>query len=522
MAALNFNPQPVFSPAYNMDVKDVMIERSFFNSAYDYFVDVGGRGGGKTVDKIKSVVLESTIRKVRVLVTREFLGSIAESTKAEIEQCISDEGLDHFFNVTEKQIVGINGSKFMFKGLKNNINNIKSIAAVDIVIVEEAEGVSEVCWDKLLPSIRPKSGKMIVIVIFNPDSKLDATWTQWMINTPDRTLITKCNYCDNIFFPAHLERLRLSDKKNLPKRRYEKKWLGIPSGAEGDIIIDETWIEAARFASRHPDWVKEGPKRVAYDPAGQGRDSNAVVYADGNCIEEVDEWVKSSDLREASRRSLVMVRKHKADQYSYDECGGFGDGVSVFVGDNVSGDDKSKITDKTDMNSIPDFGFCPGDGKDNIKFGYNKEKTEYHYQKINNLNVIPFNAGDPVLAPEHEVINGTEKLPHEIYCNQKAHAHGVVAQMLYNTFRFIELGERDINPVDMLSFDIEDDELFKKITREMSTAIWVKSENNSKKKVEGKKEMKKRTGQESPNINDSVMMLYAPTEQQQEAGGFNW
>ena len=57
------------------------------------------------------------------------------------------------------------------KGLKNNINNIKSIAAVDIVLVEEAEGVSEICWDKLLPSIRPKSGKMIVIVIFNPDSK---------------------------------------------------------------------------------------------------------------------------------------------------------------------------------------------------------------------------------------------------------------------------------------------------------------------------------------------------------------
>ena len=505
MASLDFNPQPVFSTAYNMDINDVMQQRSFFTPEYDYFVDMGGRGGGKTVDKIKSVVLESTIRKVRILVTREFLGSIAESTKAEIEQCIFDEGLSHFFKITEKQIIAINGSKFIFKGLKNNINNIKSIAAVDIVIVEEAEGVSEICWDKLLPSIRPKSGKMIVIVIFNPDSKLDATWQQWMVNTPERTLITKCNYYDNLFFPEHLERLRRTDKKNLPKRRYDKKWLGIPSGAEGDLIIDETWLEAARFASKNPDWVKAGPKKVAYDPAGQGRDSNAVVYADGNCVKEVDEWVKSPDLREATRRALMMVRRYNADEFTYDECGGFGDGVSVFVGDNVSGDDTAKITDSTDMKSLPS--------------DIDDEAVEYKYPKIH-IEVIPFNAGDTVLAPEDEVINGTEKLPHEIYCNQKAHAHGVVAQMLYNTFRFIELGERDIDPLEMLSLDIDDDDLWKKLTREMSTALWVKSEANSKKKVEDKKAMKKRTGQESPNINDGVIMLYAPTEETKVAGLF--
>ena len=69
---LDFRPQKVFAKAYNLDTRVIMAERSFFSSLYDYFVDVGGRGGGKTVDKIKSVVLESTIRKVRVLVTREY------------------------------------------------------------------------------------------------------------------------------------------------------------------------------------------------------------------------------------------------------------------------------------------------------------------------------------------------------------------------------------------------------------------------------------------------------------------
>ena len=63
-------------------------------------------------------MLESTIRKVRVLVTREYLGSIAESTKAEIEEAITELELDHFFHITEKQITAVNGSKFMFKGLE--------------------------------------------------------------------------------------------------------------------------------------------------------------------------------------------------------------------------------------------------------------------------------------------------------------------------------------------------------------------------------------------------------------------
>ena len=484
--SLHFSPQKIFAPAYNLDPKKIMTERSFFNPDYDYFVDVGGRGGGKTVDKIKSVLLESTIRKVRVLVTREFLGSIAESTKAEIEEAISELELDHFFKITEKQITGINGSKFMFKGLKNNINNIKSIAAVDIVIVEEAEGVSEICWDKLLPSIRPKSGKMIVIVIFNPDSKLDATWQQWMVNTPERTLITTTNYCNNKYFPDHLERMRLNDLKTLPKRRYDKKWLGIPTGAEGDIIIDEAWIEAARFASQHEDWQNVGPKVVAYDPAGQGKDNHAVAYADGNCVKEIDEWPLSPDLRVATNRALNMARKKGAEEFTYDECGGFGDGVSVFAKDNIEGVS------------------VDGDG--------------VNYDPID-IKITPFNAGDPITKPEdwddEAKIKNTEKTPDEIYCNQKAHAHGVIAQQFYNTYRFVKLGERSIDFADMISLDIEDDALFNKIHREMSAAVWVKSENNSKKKVESKKDMKKRTGQDSPNINDAIVMLRAPREAEQ-------
>lgn len=461
-----------------------MAERSFFSSLYDYFVDYGGRGGGKTKDKVKAVVLEASIRSVRVLVTREFQESISESIKAEIESCIEELDLGHFFKITEERIVGLNGSRFVFKGLKKNINNLKSIANVDIVLVEEAENVTENSWDKLLPSIRPESGRAIVIVIFNPASELDATWQTWVINTPGRTLLTECNYIDNKYFPAFLEAQRLHDEKTLPPKRYRNKWLGIPAGSGGDVIIDQEWIKAARFASRHEDWVKVGPRVVAYDPAGQGKDNHAVTYADGNCVTEVDEWPLSPDLRVATNRALSMARKHEAGEFTYDECGGFGDGVSVFARDNIEGistDDEGANFDELDVT------------------------------------ITPFNAGDSIAKPEgwddSKKIKGTEKTPYETYCNQKAHAHGVVAQQLYNTYRFIELGERGIDFNDMLSLDIEDDAMWKKIMREMSTALWVKSEANSKKKVESKEAMKKRTGQESPNVNDAIIMLRAPREE---------
>ena len=193
---------------------------------------------------------------------------------------------------------------------------------------------------------------------------------------------------------------------------------------------------------------------------------------DGNIICVVDEWLRSENLREATKRSLKTAEDLRANIYRFDECGGFGDGVTVFVDDAIEGDE---------FDFEPDF------------------------------ESIPFNAGDKVIRPD-EIIEGTAKTNEEMYTNAKAQAHGVTAQLLYNTFRlFVELDE-EVAPEDMLSIDIEDDEVFNKLARELSTPIWVKSATNSKKKVESKKDMEKRTGLASPNIGDSVHMLNAPYE----------
>ena len=490
MAKLIWNPQPAFKPYFNT-AAEVKKNRSVFRNEYTYFVSYGGRGSGKSVAFTDALVVEASLRPVRVLIARQLQNSIKESTKKDVEEAIKARGLDNFFQILETEIRGLNGSKFIFRGLQNNINNIKSISDVDCVLCEESEAITEEVWSKLLPSIRPKSGKRpIIAVVFNPGDVLDPTYQRWVENIPDQCISQKINWSDNIYFPDFLNEQRLNDKRTMPLKHYNHIWEGDPLGSADDVIIDLDWIRAARFASQSEGWQRVGKKIVGYDPAGQGRDYNAVAAFDGNVLTEVDEWLKSPDLRQASERAFGYAVRSDSKFFVYDECGGFGDGVSVFI----------------------------GDAKDNIKKELIRSKQNSKAIDFIKMRVAGFNAGNPVHMPDKKV-NGTKKTNGEIYTNLKAQTWGVVAQQFYNTYRYVVLGERDIDMRDMISIDIEDDSVFNKLARELSTPIWEKSETNSKKKVESKAKMEKRTGQASPNLADAVVMTRSPKLPSGNIGG---
>ena len=482
---LVFKPQEAFSEHFVTNANEIIANRSIFPKDVIYHIDHGGRGSGKTWTWADAVVVEAALRPVRVLVTRELQNSIDESIKEEIEGAIVSRGWQHFFDMQDKVTIGNNGSRFIYKGLKNNINNIKSISDVDIVLAEEAEGISRNSWEKLLPSIRPKSGKApIIIIIFNPDNELDETYQRFIVNTPPKSIVKKINYWDNKYFPDHLNEQRLHAKRTLPPKDYRHIWEGEPKGSSDLVIIQLDWIKAARFASQIEGWERVGIKKAAYDPAGQGRDFHAVTTKDGNVITSATEWVRSDDLREGTRKALNIAQSEGCEEFIYDECGGFGDGCAVFISDATFDNGNSEGLD------------------------INEDGTRLKTIKVGS--VTPFNAGSPVVDPDED-IEGTAKTNGETYSNAKSQAHGVTAQLLYNTFRYVRFG--DEVPFDqMLSIDIDDNDTFNKLARELSSPIWVKSDSNSKKKVESKKDMAKRTGQPSPNIADTIHMLSAPTE----------
>lgn len=498
-AVLDWKPQEAFTDFFYTNAEDILKKRTVFKEELTYFVPFGGRGSAKSFTFIDACVVEAALRPIRVLCTREIQLSIDESIKAEIEAAIVDRGLSHFFKTTEKQIVGLNGSKFMFKGIKNNIRNLKSISDVDIVLCEEAENVSKNSWDKLLPSIRPRkpfggrNQRPIIIVIFNPDDELDDTYQRFIVNTPPRSCVKLINWRDNKYFPENLEEMRQHSLKTRPLADHEHDWEGKPKSSDTDVIISREWVRAARFASKKKGFVHKGIKVVAYDPAGQGKDNNAVMYADGNIIKLIDEWLKSSDLREATNTAYDRVIEFDADKFVYDTCGGLGDGVSVFVSD-------KRVLAQKEAASLRD------------SVAVEREKNRI---------IFPFDAGGSVVNPDDE-IPGTDRTWGERCSNAKAQAHMISAQKLYNTYRFVILNEEGIDSDDMISIDIEDDEQFNKLVKELSCPLWVKSAINSKRKVEDKKIMKKRTGQESPNIADDFHMINAPQEEIQTAGGWSW
>ncbi len=482
---LDWSPQEAFADFFYTDEDEILAKRTVFRDELEYWVPRGGRGSGKTYTFADAIVIEASLRPVRLLITRELQESVEESIKSEIENAIDSRNLNHFFDIQKQVIIGANGSRFIFKGLKNNITKLKSIADVDIVLCEEAEAITKRSWDKLLPSIRPRDkvhrdGTPIIIVIFNPDNELDDTYQRFVINPPPACLSKLINYTDNKYFPPHLERQRLHFKRTRPPKDYEHEWLGKPTGAGGDAIIDLEWMKAARFASRNPLFKRTGDKVAGYDPAGQGKDFNAVTHADGNVIDEMEEWLKSDDLREATKRAFGMGIRHKSGCFRYDECGGLGDGVDVFVRDIKA--------DKSDYDA---------------------------YQIAKDIEISPFNAGSAVLNADDKINPEIDKSKKwgEIYSNAKAQGWGIFAHRLYTTYRLVVLGETDMRADELISIDIEDEDMFIKLCREAISPLWIKSNTNSKKRVEAKTDTEKRTGQPSGNLIDSAIMCYAPQEE---------
>lgn len=164
-----------------------------------YKVMYGGRGSAKSWSVAKALLLQGYDRPLQILCAREIQKSISDSVHKLLSQQISDMGLDSFYEVTKDAIRGANGTTFIFKGLRNNVQEIKSTEGIDICWVEEGQAVSAESWDILIPTIR-KNGSEIWIT-FNPLDDDDPTYQRFVVSPPANAIVKKINYYDNPFFP---------------------------------------------------------------------------------------------------------------------------------------------------------------------------------------------------------------------------------------------------------------------------------------------------------------------------------
>ena len=171
-----------------------------------------------------ALLLKGTESPKRILCAREIQRSIKDSVHSLLASRIEALGLERFYEVTQNEIRGVNGTTFIFTGLLANIQSIKSIDNIDLCWVEEASSVSENSWRTLIPSIR-KPGSEIWIS-FNPEHKTDAAYQRFVLYPPQNAMVKKVSYRDNPYF----SQTTLPEEMQILKDQNEEEYLHVYEG----------------------------------------------------------------------------------------------------------------------------------------------------------------------------------------------------------------------------------------------------------------------------------------------------
>lgn len=234
---------------------------------YTYYVYSSGRGCGKSYGIAQCLVLLAATQTQRILCVREVQKSLNESVKALLESVIVEMNLGHIFKLKHDTIECLNGSKFLFYGMRDaNAINIKSIADIDITWIEEAEAFSHKSWELLVPSVTRTRNPRIV-VSFNPRYEEDIIYqTFFMRKPPPKSFIYKLTQDDNPFFKqSNLEVQRLHDLETLPESEYKHKWLGELVSLSEECIFTKDAFAKLRDGKNMPVSIEEFKRDVYYD-----------------------------------------------------------------------------------------------------------------------------------------------------------------------------------------------------------------------------------------------------------------
>ena len=206
----------------NINLKVANVYKPLWKNAKRRNYIYGGRGSGKSHAVAEYCLFRAYQSKIKVLCTRELQNSIADSVYSLLKNKITDMHLDFFFTVYKDRIVGNNGSEFIFKGIHNNVSEIKSMENISIAWLEESQSLSRESIDVIVPTIRAPGS--ILIFTFNPYKDNDPIYIE-MKNATEDDLVIKANYYDNPWFPEELRLEMERDKKN-DYQKYLWVWEG--------------------------------------------------------------------------------------------------------------------------------------------------------------------------------------------------------------------------------------------------------------------------------------------------------
>jgi phage terminase large subunit len=246
--------------------------KDLFNESWRYIIYHGGRYSGKSYHVALALLLRGRSKKLRILCTREIQNTIKDSVHKLLKDLIDKYGMADYVVTNDSIVNTITKTEFIFKGLKRNVTEIKSLEGIDICWIEEAQSITNDSLDILTPTIR-KEGSQIIIT-FNRMTELDPVYVKYCIRPPKNCLVKQLNY-------DVLEKVGLltqtikdeieEDRLNHPEQ-YLFKWLGQPLSQLDNAIISRIDI----LQAMGQEVTDEGRIELGVDVARMGNDRTVL------------------------------------------------------------------------------------------------------------------------------------------------------------------------------------------------------------------------------------------------------
>jgi len=264
----------------------------------------GGRFSLKSHTVARYLLIQARLKKTRIACFREFQNSIAESSHQLLSDLIKHYELTDFEVIHNSIINKLNGSDFLFRGLYQNEQSIKSIEGIDIAWVEEAQTVTQQSLEILTPTIRKPGSKLIFT--YNRLFEDDPVHTRLVIEGRPNTLIINVNYdiAEKYGMLPDVVKQEIEDDRIKRPGLYKHKWLGEPSSTETRIYRDWAIIDEIPHEARL--------ERTGLD-YGYTNDPTAIVdiyYYNGSYI--FDEIVFQKGLSNAQIAAILKNKERQA------------------------------------------------------------------------------------------------------------------------------------------------------------------------------------------------------------------
>lgn len=243
----------------------------------------GGRGSGKSQTAALIAAIWGHEEPLRILCTRELQVSIKDSFHRELRDAIGRiPWLAAHYEVGVDYLRGRNGTEFIFRGLRHNTSSIKSLAGIDLTIVEEAEDVPEQSWLDLEATVFRKD-RSELWAIWNPRTEGSPVDKRLRKNCPANALVAQINWQDNPFFPTGLDVLRRRQMEMLDPATYAHIWDGaFLSNSDAQVFGGKIEVQAFKPNASDPAW--RGPFYGGDFGFSQDPTAAVEVWISGNSI----------------------------------------------------------------------------------------------------------------------------------------------------------------------------------------------------------------------------------------------